>query len=274
MRINCKGSLIDLAEPKIMGILNATPDSFFEGSRMKSWDSSLRKAEEMLRLGADFLDVGGMSTRPESDEITEDEELRRVIPLIEKISQNFPESIISIDTYRSKVLRESIGAGAAIANDISAGRMDENLFRTVADLQVPYILMHMQGTPKNMQIRPKYEDVCLEVNHFFSQKINELRALGVNDIILDPGFGFGKTVEHNYELMSKMDLVGFGEFPILVGISRKSMIYKLLKITPQEALNGTTALNLFSLTKGANILRVHDVKEAVEVRSIWKALNT
>lgn len=269
MRINCKGKLIDLSEPKIMGILNATPDSFYEGSRLKTLDAALKKAEEMLKFGADFLDVGGMSTRPDSDEVSEEEELKRVVLLIEKISREFPESLISIDTYRSKVAKESVEAGAAIVNDISAGSLDENMFKTVAKLQVPYILMHMQGTPKNMQKNPVYEDVVLEINHFFSQKINELYALGVNDIILDPGFGFGKTVEHNYQLLANLDLIGEGRLPILAGVSRKSMIYNVLNISPSESLNGTTVVNTLALQKGAAILRVHDVKEAKEVTQLW-----
>lgn len=269
MRINCKGKLIDLSEPKIMGILNATPDSFYEGSRLKTLDAALKKAEEMLKFGADFLDVGGMSTRFDSDEVSEEEELKRVVLLIEKISREFPESLISIDTYRSKVAKESVEAGAAIVNDISAGSLDENMFKTVAKLQVPYILMHMQGTPKNMQKNPVYEDVVLEINHFFSQKINELYALGVNDIILDPGFGFGKTVEHNYQLLANLDLIGEGRLPILAGVSRKSMIYNVLNISPSESLNGTTVVNTLALQKGAAILRVHDVKEAKEVTQLW-----
>lgn len=255
-----------------MGILNATLDSFYEGSRLKTLDAALKKAEQMLNEGADFLDVGGMSTRADSDEISEEEELKRVVLLIEKISREFPESLISIDTYRSKVAKESVEAGAAIVNDISAGRMDENLFQTVAELQVPYILMHMQGTPKTMQKNPMYKNVVLEVNQFFSEKIKVLREWGIHDIIIDPGFGFGKTMEHNYELMRHLDLLEFGEFPLLVGVSRKSMIKQLLNVDSKEALNGTSALNLFALMKGASILRVHDVKEAVEIRKIEAAL--
>jgi dihydropteroate synthase len=210
-----------------------------------------------------------MSTSTDSDEVSEEEELKRVVLLIEKISREFPESLISIDTYRSKVAKESVEAGAAIVNDISAGSLDENMFKTVAKLQVPYILMHMQGTPKNMQKNPVYEDVVLEINHFFSQKINELYALGVNDIILDPGFGFGKTVEHNYQLLANLDLIGEGRLPILAGVSRKSMIYNVLNISPSESLNGTTVVNTLALQKGAAILRVHDVKEAKEVTQLW-----
>lgn len=272
MKINCSGKLIDLREPKIMGILNMTFDSFFEGSRLNNVDEALKKAELLLIQGADFLDLGGMSTRLGSSEITLDEELKRVVPTVEAIMKEFPEVIISVDTYRSEVAKRSVEAGASIINDISAGVLDEKMFETVAELNVPYILMHMQGNPKNMQQNPHYENVTLEVNEFLSEKIQALKSLGVNDIILDPGFGvgFGKSLHHNYELMDKMDLIGFGEYPILVGISRKSMITQLLNISAKEALNGTSVLNLISLQKGANILRVHDVKEAKEVVQIWE----
>ncbi len=270
MRINCKGKLVDLTEPKIMGILNTTPDSFFAGSRSQNIDSALKRIEKLLEEGADFIDIGGMSTRPGSAEVSETEELERVVPVVEAAVHKFPEILISVDTYRAKVARETIETGAAILNDISAGSMDENLFQTVAALQVPYILMHMQGTPQNMQQNPVYDDVTLEVNQFLSEKIRVLKELGVNDIILDPGFGFGKTVQHNYELFKNMDLLGFWEFPLLVGISRKSMITRLLDIPPDEALNGTTVLNTLALQKGAKILRVHDVKEAQQTLMIWK----
>lgn len=272
MKINCSGKLIDLRDPKIMGILNMTFDSFFEGSRLNNVDEALKKAELLLIQGADFLDLGGMSTRLGSSEITLDEELKRVVPTVEAIMKEFPEAIISVDTYRSEVAKRSVEAGASIINDISAGVLDEKMFETVAELNVPYILMHMQGNPKNMQQNPHYENVTLEVNEFLSEKIQALKSLGVNDIILDPGFGvgFGKSLHHNYELMDKMDLIGFGEYPILVGISRKSMITQLLNISAKEALNGTSVLNLISLQKGANILRVHDVKEAKEVVQIWE----
>jgi len=272
MRINCKGQLIDLSKPKLMGILNSTPDSFFEGSRIASVDSALVKTEKMLNDGADFIDVGGVSTRPGAKKISVDEELKRVIPVIENILKKFPETLISIDTFRAKVAKEAVESGAVIINDISAGSMDEELLETVAKLKVPYILMHMQGTPQTMQNNPVYEDVTMEVNQFLSEKISELKKLGINDIILDPGFGFGKTVEHNYELLRNLDLIGFGEFPLLVGVSRKSMITRLLNVSPGEALNGTTALNTIALQKGANILRVHDVKEAKETIQILESL--
>lgn len=273
MHMNCKGKLIDLTKPKIMGILNSTPDSFFSGSRFESLEVALKVAEKMLMDGADFLDVGGMSTRPNSDEVSENEELNRVIPLVEVILKEFPDALISVDTYRSKVAKEAVNAGVALVNDISAGSMDGEMFSTMAELKVPYILMHMQGTPKTMQQNPTYENVVIEINQFFSEKIRELNELGVNDILLDPGFGFGKTVEHNYELMQNLNLLGCGDFPLLVGVSRKSMVTRLLNSTAAEALNGTTALHMIALERGAKILRVHDVKEAREVVQIWEALH-
>ena len=272
MQINSKGRLIDLTHPNIMGILNTTPDSFFAGSRSGALDLALKKIEKMLEDGADFIDIGGMSTRPGSAEISETEELERVLPVVESAVKKFPEVLISIDTYRAKVAKETVEAGAAIINDISAGSMDENLLKTVAELQVPYILMHMQGTPKNMQENPTYKNVTLEVNQFLSEKIRQLKELGINDIILDPGFGFGKTVEHNYELFRNLEVIGFGEFPLLVGISRKSMITRFLNVSADDALNGTTVLNTIALQKGAKFLRVHDVKEAKEALEIWKKL--
>lgn len=272
MHMNCKGKLIDLTKPKIMGILNSTPDSFFSGSRFESLEVALKVAEKMLMDGADFLDVGGMSTRQNSDEVSENEELNRVIPLVEVILKEFPDALISVDTYRSKVAKEAVNAGVALVNDISAGSMDGEMFSTMAELKVPYILMHMQGIPKTMQQNPTYENVVIEINQFFSEKIRELNELGVNDILLDPGFGFGKTVEHNYELMQNLNLLGCGDFPLLVGVSRKSMVTRLLNSTAAEALNGTTALHMIALERGAKILRVHDVKEAREVVQIWEAL--
>lgn len=272
MMISCKRKLIDLSTPRVMGILNITPDSFYEGSRLKNADEALKKTEQMLNEGADFLDVGGMSTRPGSEILSETDELNRVIPIIEIILKNFPETLISVDTWRSKVALEAVGAGAAIVNDISAGSLDPELFQTVAKLDVPYILMHMQGTPQTMQQNPVYKDVVLEVNQFLSEKIFELRKLGVSDIILDPGFGFGKTIDHNYSLLKNLNLIGFGEFPILAGLSRKSMIKKLLDVDEKNALNGTTAVNMIALQNGANILRVHDVKEAKQCVQIWQEL--
>ena len=274
MRINCKGKLIDLTTPKVMGILNTTPDSFYEGSRIGNVQDALRKAEQMLSEGADFLDIGGMSTRPGAEILSEGEELKRVIPVIESVLKNFPDTIISIDTYTSKVAKEAINSGAAIVNDISAGSLDSGLFKTVSELQVPYILMHMQGNPQNMQINPVYENVVVEVNQFFASKISELRNLGINDIIIDPGFGFGKTLEHNYILLKNLDLIGYDEFPVLSGMSRKSMIKNLLNVNEEDALSGTIALNMYALQKGAKILRVHDVKAAKQTIKIYQKLNS
>lgn len=274
MMISCKGKLIDLSTPRVMGILNITPDSFYEGSRLENAEEALKKAEQMIDEGVDFLDIGGMSTRPGSEVLSENDELNRVIPVIEIILRNFPETLISIDTWRSKVALEAVETGAAIVNDISAGSLDAELFQTVAKLNVPYILMHMQGTPQTMQKNPVYKDVVLEVNQFLSEKIFELRKLGVSDIILDPGFGFGKTIDHNYSLLKNLNLIGFGEFPILAGLSRKSMIKKLVGVDEKNALNGTTAVNMIALQNGANILRVHDVKEARQCVEIWKELKT
>ena len=272
MQINCKGKLIDLDSPKIMGILNMTPDSFFDGGKNNSVEKALTRTEKMLNDGADFIDVGGVSTRPGAKEISVDEELKRVVPVIENILKRFPETLISIDTYQSATAKKAVESGAAIVNDISAGNLDDNMLKTVAELKVPYILMHMQGTPKTMQKNPVYENVTIEVNQFFSEKIRILKEFGINDIILDPGFGFGKTVEQNYELLNNLDLIGFGEFPLLVGVSRKSMVTRLLNVLPENALNGTTVLNTIALQKGAKILRVHDVKEAKEVIEIHKML--
>lgn len=272
MHISCKGKLIDLSVPRVMGILNVTPDSFYSGSRLAGTGEALVKAEQMIKEGADFLDVGGMSTRPGSDVVREEDELRRVIPVIELIFSNFPDIPVSIDTWRSKVALEAVSAGAAIVNDISAGSLDPLLFETVASLNVPYVLMHMQGTPRTMQINPTYTNVVLEVNRFLSEKIAELRNLGVSDIILDPGFGFGKTVDHNYSLLKHLDLIGYREFPVLAGLSRKSMIKKLLNVDEAGALNGTTALHMIALQKGASILRVHDVKEAKQTVEIWNEI--
>lgn len=272
MQINCKGKLMDLTRPKIMGILNATPDSFYDGGKNNRPESALKQVEKLLSEGADFIDVGGASTRPGAAEVSETEELNRVIPVIDAVLKEFPEVVVSVDTYRAKVAEAAVWAGASLINDISAGNMDADMLPTVGRLKVPYILMHMQGTPRNMQENPVYENVVLEVNSFLSEKILALRKLGINDIILDPGFGFGKTLEQNYELMKNLDLIGFGDFPLLIGVSRKSMVTRLLGVNPSEALNGTALLNFYALQKGAKILRVHDVKEAGEAIRIWEML--
>ena len=262
--INCKGKLIDLTTPKVMGILNITPDSFFDGGKFSSDANILKHTEKMLSEGATFIDVGGYSSRPNAQHISEDEELKRVIPVVELLIKKFPEILISIDTFRSNVAMKCVNIGACMINDISAGNMDVKMFTTVAKLQVPYIIMHMQGTPQTMQKSPKHVDIVHEVIYYFSKKINELHALNVNDIIIDVGFGFGKTPEQNYELLKNLSLLKNLEVPILTGISRKSMLYKLLDITTAMALNATTVANTIALMNGTNILRVHDVKEAVE----------
>lgn len=262
--INCKGKLIDLTTPKVMGILNITPDSFFDGGKFSSDANILKHTEKMLSEGATFIDVGGYSSRPNAQHISEDEELKRVIPVVELLIKKFPEILISIDTFRSNVATKCVNIGACMINDISAGNMDVKMFTTVAKLQVPYIIMHMQGTPQTMQKSPKHVDIVHEVIYYFSKKINELHALNINDIIIDVGFGFGKTPEQNYELLKNLSLLKNLEVPILTGISRKSMLYKLLDITTAMALNATTVANTIALMNGTNILRVHDVKEAVE----------
>lgn len=264
MTINCKGKLIDLAQSKVMGVINVTPDSFFDGGNYNTSKSILKQAEKLINEGAAFIDIGGYSSRPGAENISVDEELKRVIPAIELIINQFPEALISVDTFRAKVAQKAVEAGACIINDISGGNLDASMFQTIADLQTPYVLMHMAGTPQNMQNNPHYTDVILEINQYFSKKVNQLRALGVNDIILDAGFGFGKTLTHNYTLLHHYELIGDPFLPTLIGISRKSMIYKTFHITAKEALNGTSVLHTIALQKGAKILRAHDVKEAVE----------
>ena len=262
--LNIKGKIFDLSKPKVMGILNITPDSFYNNSRTNSIDEALRKTETFLNDGATFIDIGGYSSRPGAKDISTDEELGRLIPVVEAINKNIPEAIISIDTFRAKVAEETIFAGAHIINDIASGDMDDKMFETVARLQVPYIMMHMQGTPQNMQQNPVYDNVLLDVIDYLAKKIDMLKKLKVHDVIIDPGFGFGKTIEHNYELLNQMQEFKIFKLPVLAGFSRKGMIYKVLKNTAAEALNGTTILNTIALQKGAKILRVHDVKEAVE----------
>lgn len=272
MTINCKGTLIDLSTAKVMGILNLTPDSFYDGGALKTDATLLSQAEKMLTEGATFLDIGGYSSRPGATDISVAEEINRVIPAIELVLKNFPETLISIDTFRSEVAQKAIESGAAIINDISAGTVDEAMLSKVAQLQVPYIMMHMRGTPQTMQSLTDYENVTLDVLHYFSERIAAARALGINDIIADPGFGFAKTIPQNFELLNNLELFKNLNVPLLIGISRKGMIYKTLNITPQEALNGTTSLNSIALLNGANILRVHDVKEAIEVVNLFEVL--
>ena len=268
MTINCKGKLIDLSTPKVMGVLNVTPDSFFDGGKYKDEKSILFQTQKMLKEGATFIDVGAYSSRPGAAEVSQDEELKRLIPVLELLIKNFPEITISVDTFRSAVAHEAISVGAALINDISGGNLDEKMFETIAKTKVPYILMHMQGNPKTMQVNPTYTDIIHELIYFFSKKIDELHRLQVSDIILDVGFGFGKTLAHNFELLKNMALFTNLDKPILAGLSRKSMLYKTLDISAQEALNATTAANTIALLNGAKILRVHDVKEAVEAIKI------
>lgn len=272
MTINCKGQLIDLSTPKVMGILNVTPDSFYDGGQFDSDKRMLSQVEKMLSEGVDFIDIGGQTTKPNADLISVEEELQRVIPAVDLILKNFPEALLSIDTFYSKVAEESITNGAALINDVSAGSLDENMFKTMARLQVPYIMMHMRGTPQTMQHLTVYDDLVKDILFYFSEKVAKARSLGINDLIIDPGFGFAKTISQNFELMNKLELFQFLELPLLIGISRKSTIYKTLGITPDEALNGTSVLNTIALTKGANILRVHDVKEAVECVKLYGQL--
>ncbi|WP_298239128.1 dihydropteroate synthase [uncultured Algibacter sp.] len=272
MTINCKGEIIDLASPKVMGILNITPDSFYDGGKHKNETAILKHTESMLNQGATFIDIGAYSSRPNANHVHEDEELKRIIPVVNLILKTFPEALLSIDTFRSKVAEASVKAGAAMINDISAGKLDNNMLQTVASLNVPYIMMHMRGTPQTMQLQTNYDDLIKNIIYYFSERIAIAKSLGIIDIIVDPGFGFAKTLEQNYELLSKFELLKIIDKPILAGISRKSMIYKTLKTSAEEALNGTTILNTVALQKGASILRVHDVKEAMECIKLVESL--
>lgn len=272
MTINCKGNLIDLDKPKVMGILNLTPDSFYDGGKYKDEKAILTRAEKMLKDGATFIDMGSYSSRPGAEHVSEDEELKRMLPVLGLILKNFPDTLISIDTFRSKVAAQSIEAGAAMINDISAGNLDPKIFDIVAQYQVPYIMMHLKGTPQSMQKKAVYDDLIQELRLYFSKKIDEARSKKINDIIIDPGFGFAKTTQQNYSLLNHLDLFQTFGLPILIGLSRKSMVYKILGSSPQEALNGTTTLHTVALLKGTNILRVHDVKEAIECVTLIEEL--
>jgi dihydropteroate synthase len=271
--IRIGSELMDLSTPKVMGILNITPDSFFEQSRISDAEGLIHKASDMLHNGADILDVGGQSTRPGANDIGLEEELKRVIPTIKLLRDAFPEAVLSVDTYRSEVARQAANAGANLINDISGGRLDANMFRTVSDLQLPYVLMHIQGNPKTMQTNPSYKDVVNDVFAELKSGIDSLLSMGVKDLILDPGFGFGKSLEQNYEMLLRLEEFKALNFPILVGLSRKSMVNKVLNIPATEALNGTTFLHALALERGASILRVHDVKEAVECRQLMEYIN-
>ena len=273
MTINCKGQLVDLSTPKVMGILNVTPDSFYDGGQYKDESSVLNQVQTMRNHGAAFIDVGGYSSRPGANHVSEAEELQRVIPVIELILKHFPETLISVDTFRSEIAKLSIEAGAALINDISAGELDEKMIATIGQLGVPYIMMHMRGTPKTMQQQTDYDSLLRDINFYFAERIAKAHAEKINDIIIDPGFGFAKTLEQNYELLNKLELLQFTDKPVLAGISRKSMIYKTLNTSSNEALNGTTALHMVALQKGAKILRVHDVKEAMECVTLFNQLH-
>lgn len=272
MTINCKGSLVDLSKPVVMGILNITQNSFYDGGQWNSIDKILNHVEKMLSDGATFIDVGAYSSKPNAEFISPEDELSQIVPVVKLLVQNFPNILISIDTFRANVSEACIAQGAAIINDISAGNLDPQMLPTIAKLQVPYVMMHMQGNPQTMQSFTQYENLTKEVIFYFSEKIAEARALGINDIIVDPGYGFSKTLSQNYELLQQSELLKLLELPILIGVSRKSMIYKALDITPDKALNGTTFLHAIALTKGASILRVHDVKEAMEAVKLYNLL--
>lgn len=271
--INVSGSLLDLSVPCVMGILNVTPDSFYEGSRMQTEMEIIRRIEQILSEGASIIDIGAYSSRPNAENVSPKEEMERLRMGLSILRKVQPDAIVSVDTFRADVARMCVEEyGVSIINDIAAGEMDADMFRTVADLNVPYIMMHMRGTPQDMQHRPHYDNLLKEIFEYFARKVQQLRDLGVKDMILDPGFGFGKTVEHNYELLAHLEDFRVFELPLLVGVSRKSMIYRLLGTTPQEALNGTTVLDTICLLKGADILRVHDVREAVETVKIVEAM--
>lgn len=271
--INVNGSLLDLSQPRVMGILNVTPDSFYAGSRTQTEAEIVRRVRQIVSEGAAIIDIGAYSSRPNADNVSSREEMERLRMGLKILFEIQPDAVVSVDTFRADVARMCVEEyGVAIINDIAAGEMDANMFHTVAAMNVPYIMMHMQGTPQSMQQHPHYDNLLKEVFLYFARKVQQLRDLGVKDIILDPGFGFGKTMEHNYELLSHLEEFRIFELPLLVGVSRKSMIYRLLDITPQEALNGTTVLDTICLLKGADILRVHDVKEAVETVRIVQAM--
>lgn len=273
MTINCKGQLIDLSIPKVMGILNVTPNSFFDGGKYKNKEEIILQVDKMLSEGASFIDIGAYSSKPKAEFVSEKEEISRIIPVIELILKHFPKALLSIDTFRAGVAKEAIENGAAIINDIAAGELDCKMFEVIARYNIPYIMMHMRGNPQTMQSMTQYDNIIHEMMLYFSEKVKKARSLAINDLILDPGFGFAKTTNQNYEVLQKMELFNLLKLPLLTGISRKSMIYKTLNNSAEEALNGTTVLNTIALTKGAKILRVHDVKEAVETVILFNKTN-
>jgi dihydropteroate synthase len=270
MTINCKGQLIDLSTPKIMGILNVTPNSFYDGGKFTLSENGLSQVGKMLEEGATFIDIGAYSSKPNAEFVSEEEELSRILPVVQSVLKQFPDALLSIDTFRSEIAAVCIENGAAIINDISAGNLDEKMMDVVAKYKVPYIMMHMRGTPQTMQSHTNYENIVKEILFYFSEKVSKARSLGINDLIIDPGFGFAKTLEQNYEVLQNLELFQMLDLPILAGISRKSMVYKPIGVTANEALNGTTVLNTIALSKGANILRVHDVKEALECVKLFE----
>ena len=270
--INCKGNLIDLSTPKVMGVINLTPDSFYDGGKLTSEKEILLQANKMLQEGATFLDLGAYSSRPGAQFVSEKEEIHRLLPVIKILLNEFPETLLSIDTFRSNVANESIYAGASLINDISAGTLDDHMFKIIAQHQVPYVMMHMRGTPETMMQNTDYTDLTKEVIYYFSERIAKARSFGINDLIVDPGFGFSKTLDQNYELFNDLELFRYLNVPLLIGISRKSMIQKKIKTTAADSLNGTTALHAIAIQKGVSILRVHDVKEAFETINLLQNL--
>lgn len=271
--INVKGKLIDLSEPKVMGVINITPDSFYKGSRFTDEKSVLEVVLKMIQDGADIIDIGGYSSRPGADDVPYKEEKTRVLKVVRAVNREFPDIAISIDTFRAEIAREAVEeCGAGIINDISGGEADSNMFSYVERLGVPYILMHMKGIPANMQKNPVYDDIVADILRWFGERIYRLQSAGIKDIVIDPGFGFGKTIEHNFTLLNRLDELSIAGLPLLAGLSRKSMIWKTLQTTPEDALNGTVVLNTVALMKGCNILRVHDVKEAVQAIRLTQML--
>lgn len=264
MNINCNGNLIDLTTPKVMGILNVTPNSFYDGGKHKEINSIIHQVDKMLSEGADFIDIGAYSSKPSAEFVSEEEEINRLVPIVKSLVETFPNIVLSVDTFRANVAKAAVENRVAVVNDISAGFLDDKMLETIAELKVPYIMMHMRGNPQTMQSLTDYNDIVKEMIFYFSERIQKARSFGISDIVIDPGFGFAKTLEQNYEVLHKMELFEMLELPLLAGVSRKSMIYKVLENSPQEALNGTSVLNTIALQKGAKILRVHDVKEAVE----------
>lgn len=267
--INCKGKLITFETPKVMGILNITPNSFFDGGWHHSLEKIEQQTEKMLQEGAAIIDIGAYSTQPNAPFVSEEEELERIVPVVKHLVNKFPDIVLSVDTFRAEVAKQTLDLGAAMINDVSAGNLDDQMMPVVGSFKVPYIMMHMKGTPQNMQQFTNYDDVMHEMIYYFSDKMAQAQQHGIIDVIVDPGFGFSKTLDQNYEVLNKLDLLQNLNVPVLSALSRKSMIYKFFETTPQEALNGTSVLNTISLIKGANLLRVHDVKEAVECVKLY-----